>query len=168
MTDPVSNHYRRGFPLRHVSEVVDDYTGRCRAVVQYAVTTKQLVDGAKRPGFGVADWAPLASLVATDEFERIGNFKEVMNWDQYLDFMTTWASASEWDGLFKRVNEVDGVVYLELEERTKMGDFESVVNSISVYEFTADDKIRHIDLYLQMALPNTEMLSSYEGVPISE
>ena len=70
--------------------------------------------------------------------------------------------------MFKRVSEVDGVVFLELEEHTKMGDFESVVNSISVYEFTADDKIRHIDLYLQMALPNTEMLTSYEGVAISQ
>ena len=49
-----------------------------------------------------------------------------------------------------------------------MGDFESVVISISLYEFTADDNIRHIDLYLQMALPNTDMLTSYEGVPISE
>ncbi|MGW4099651.1 MULTISPECIES: hypothetical protein [unclassified Mycobacterium] len=154
--------------MKHVHEVVDDYTGRCRAVVQYAVTTKQLVNAAKQPGFGIDGWAPLAALVAVDEFERIGNFKEVMNWDEYTDFMTNWASASEWDGLFKRVSEVDGVVYLELEEHTKMGDFESVVNSISVYEFTAEDKIRHIDLYLQMALPNTEMLTSYEGVEISE
>lgn len=154
--------------MKHVSEVVDDYSGRSRAAVQYAVITKQLVDVAKQPGFGVEDWAPLADLVDTDEFERIGNFKEVMNWDQYTGFLTNWATASEWDGLFKRVSEVDGVVYLELEERTKMGDFESVVNSISVYEFTADDKIRRIDLYLQMALPNTDMLTSYEGVRISE
>ncbi len=154
--------------MKHVSEVVDDYTGRSRAAVQYAATTKQLVDAAKQPGFGVEGWAPLADLVAVDDFERVGNFKEVMNWVQYTDFLTNWATASEWDGLFKRVSEVAGVVFLELEERTKMGDFESVVNSISVYEFTADDKIRHIDVYLQMALPNTEMLTSYEGVEISD
>lgn len=154
--------------MKDVSEVVDDYSGRCRTVVQYAVTTKQLVDAAKEPGFGTGGWAPLAALVAVDEFERVGNFKEVMNWKEYTDFMTNWASASEWDGWFKRVSEVDGVVFLELEEHTRMGDFESVVNSISVYEFTADDKIRHIDLYLQMALPNTEMLTSYEGVEISD
>lgn len=154
--------------MKHVSEVVDDYAGRSRAAVRYAVTTKRLVDAAKQPGFGVEGWAPLADLVAADEFERVGNFKEVMNWEQYTGFLTNWATASEWDGLFKRVSEVDGVVFLELEEHTKMGDFESVVNSISVYEFTADDKIRHIDVYLQMALPNTEMLTSYEGVEISE
>ncbi|MGV0812754.1 hypothetical protein ABQF34_12410 [Mycolicibacterium boenickei] len=143
--------------MKAVSEVVDEYTGRRRTVVQYAVTTKQLIDAAKQPGFGADRWAPLADLVAVDEFERIGNFKEVMNWEQYTDFMTNWAGASEWDGLFKRVSEVDGVVFLELEERTKMGDFESVVNSVSVYEFTADDKIRHLDVYLQMALPNIDI-----------
>ncbi|WP_029107742.1 hypothetical protein [Mycobacterium sp. URHD0025] len=154
--------------MKHVSEVLDSYTGRSRAAVQYAVTTKRLVDAAKRPGFGVGGWAPLADLVAVDEFERIGNFKEVMNWEQYTDFLTNWATASEWDGLFKRVSEVGGVVFLELEERTKMGDFESVVNSVSVYEFTADDKIRHIDVYLQMELPNAEVLTSYEGIEIAQ
>ncbi|WKG00750.1 hypothetical protein [Mycolicibacterium sp. HK-90] len=154
--------------MKDVSEVVDDYRGRCRVVLQYAVTTAQLVVAAKQPGFDTTGWAPLAALVAVDEFERVGNFKEVMNWDQYIAFMTNWAPAAEWTGLFKRVSEVEGVVFLELEEHTKMGDFESVVNSISVYEFTTDDKIRHIDLYLQMAVPNAEMLTSYEGVEISE
>ena len=154
--------------MKHVSEVVDDYSGRSRAAVQYAVTTKRLVDAAKQPGFGVEGWAPLADLVVADEFERVGNFKEVMNWSEYVGFLTNWAANSEWDGLFKRVSEVDGVVFLELEERSRIGDFTSVVNSMSVYEFTDDDKIRHIDVYLQMALPNTDMLGSYEGVGIAE
>jgi hypothetical protein len=34
-----------------------------------------------------------------------------------------------------------------------VGDFHSVVNSLSVYEFADDDRIRRLDLYLQMALP---------------
>ena len=62
----------------------------------------------------------------------------------------------------------DAGLFLELEERSRIGDFTSVVNSMSVYEFTDDDKIRHIDVYLQMALPNTDMLGSYEGVGIAE
>jgi hypothetical protein len=52
------------------------------------------------------------------------------------------------------------MVFLELEERSTVGDFHSVVNSLSVFEFTTDEKIRHIDLYLQMALPNTDILKS--------
>jgi hypothetical protein len=154
--------------MKDVREVVNDCTGRSRLALEYAVTTKRIVDAAKRPGFSVDGWAPLAELVAVDEFERVGNFKEVMDWAQYTEFLTNWAPSAEWDGLFKRVSEVDGVVFLELEEHSKMGDFESVVNSVSVYEFTVEDKIRHIDVYLQMALPNADMLTSYAGVEISE
>ncbi len=153
--------------LREIAEVAGDYTGRSRIVLEYALTTKRLVDAAKVPGFTTEGWAPLADLVDVAEFERIGNFKEVMNWTEYVGFLTNWAASAEWEGSFKRVSEIDGVVFLELEERSKIGDFESVVNSVSVYEFTDDDKIRHIDVYLQMALPNTDMLGSYEGVEIS-
>ena len=39
--------------LRDVSEIVDDYSGRCRAVLEYCMTTKRLVDAAKQPGFTV-------------------------------------------------------------------------------------------------------------------
>ncbi|MBP2452469.1 hypothetical protein [Mycolicibacterium lutetiense] len=154
--------------MKAVSDVVGEYSGRPRVALEYAVRTKRIVDSAKQSGFGQESWAPLAELLALDEFERIGNFKEVMDWPQYVEFLTNWAVSAEWDGLFKRVSEVDGVVFLELEERSRMGDFESVVNSVSVYEFTADDKVRHIDVYLQMALPGMDMLTSFEGVEISE
>ena len=153
--------------LRDVTDVVDDFDGHRRTVVQYAAITKQLVDAAKHPGFAAESWAPLAALVDVDRFVRVGNFKEVMNWGEYLTFMTNWAPTAEWSGAFKRVSEVDGLVFLELEERSRMGEFESVVNSISVYEFSADDRIRRIDLYLQMELPAPEMLTGYEGVDIS-
>lgn len=154
--------------LREIEEVAGDYTGRRRAVLEYALTTKRLVDAAKLPGFTVESWAPLAALVAVDEFERIGNFKEVMNWAEYVGFLTNWAASSEWEGSFKRVSETGGVVFLELEERSRIGDFASVVNSMSVYEFTDGDKIRHIDVYLQMPLPNIDMLGSYQRVGIAE
>jgi hypothetical protein len=154
--------------LREIADVADDYSGRPRLVLEYALTTKRLVDAAKVPGFTTEGWAPLAELVDVDEFERIGNFKEVMNWAEYVDFLTNWATASEWYGSFKRVSEIGGVVFLELEERSKIGDFESVVNSMSVYEFGEDEKIRHIAVYLQMALPNTDMLGGYDGVEITQ
>lgn len=153
--------------MRPIADVAGDHSGRTRIVLEYALTTKRLVDAAKDPGFTVESWAPLAELVDLDEFERVGNFKEVMSWPEYVDFLTNWALNAEWEGSFKRISEVDGVVFLELEERSRVGAFESVVNSMSVYEFTGANKIRHIDVYLQMALPNTEMLTSYEGVEIT-
>lgn len=154
--------------LRNVDEVIGDYTGLSHTVLQYTQTTKRLADSAKQPGFSVDDWAPLAQLVAVDEFKRVGNFKEVMNWTDYVSFLTNWAAHSEWEASFKGITEADGRVFLELEERSTIGDFHSVVNSMSVYEFTAAGKIRHIDLYLQMAMPNSDMLESYAGVKISE
>ena len=59
-------------------------------------------------------------------------------------------------------------MFLELEERVRAGDFSNVVNSVSVYEFDDAGKIRHLDIYLQMALPQGAMPESYEGVQISE
>jgi hypothetical protein len=154
--------------LREVKEVLGDYQGLSRKVLEYSLIMKRLVDSAKRPGFSTQSWAPLAELVAVDEFERIGNFKEVMNWSDYISFLTNWATSSDWECSFKRITEMSGIVFLELEERSKVGDFKNVVNSLSVYEFNNAGKIRHVDIYLQMALPGSEMLKSYGAVRISE
>ena len=153
--------------LREVGEALGDYTGLSRKVLEYSLIMKRLVDSAKQPGFSVQSWAPLAELVAVDEFERVGNFKEVMNWHDYINFLTKWAISSDWECSFKRITERPDVVFLELEERSKAGDYRSVVNSVSIYEFNGASNIRHLDIYLQMALPESEMLKSYEGVRIS-
>ncbi|WP_077087713.1 hypothetical protein [Mycobacterium rhizamassiliense] len=149
----------------NVADVIDSHAGRARTVLQYSLITKRLVDEAKKPGFSVDSWAPLAELLATDEFERVGAFKEVMTWSDYVNFLTNWAMSSEWECSFKRITESDGRVFLELEERSKVGDFSSVVNSLSVYEFTDEGKIRHIDIYLQMEPLQPEMLKSFEANP---
>lgn len=154
--------------MREIDDIVAEHTGLSRTVLEYSQLMKDTVDRAKLPGFSDESWGALAELVSTEEFERVGNFKEVMDWPQYVDFLTNWAGSSEWEGSFKRVTETAGLVLLELEERSRTGDFTSVVNSVSVYEFNDSGKIRHIDVYLQMALPESGMLKSYEGVQISE
>ncbi|SPM32342.1 hypothetical protein MRAB57_140, partial [Mycobacterium rhizamassiliense] len=154
--------------LRDIRDIIDDHVGRSRTVLEYGLVIKRLVDRAKKPGFSVDSWAPLAGLVATDEFERVGAFKEVMDWPAYVDFLTNWATSSEWECSLRRVTDTAAAVFLELEERSRIGEFANVVNSLSVYEFTEAGKIRHIDLYLQMELPPAEMLTSFEGVEISE
>jgi hypothetical protein len=126
---------------------------RAETVLRYAKTTGDLVAKAKEPGFTAGDWAPLAELVDTENFLRVGAFKEEMDWQTYADFLTGWATTSDWECTFKRITDHDGLVFLELEERSVVGEFRSVVNSLSVYEFGADDRIRRLDLYLQMALP---------------
>jgi hypothetical protein len=153
--------------LRNIADAARDYDGLSRKVLDYSLIMKTLVDAAKQPGFSEQDWAPLAALVAVDEFERVGNFKEVMRWQDYITFLTGWAKTSAWEGSFKRITEGPGRVLLELEERSKVGGYSSVVNSVSVYEFNAAGKIKHLDIYLQMELPEAAMLTSYDGVKIS-
>ena len=146
-----------------LDDVLATATGRRRAVLEYSRITKDLVLAAKQPGFSAESWAPLAELLEVDEFVRIGPFKEVMNWEQYTEFLTGWAKSSEWDCTFQRLTEADDVVFLELEERSRIGDFSSVVNTVSVYDFNAENKIRRIAVYLQMEYPAATSIPDHSG-----
>lgn len=145
---------------------VNAHSGNARRVLEYAVITKQVLDGAKQPGFGESSWNPLRDMIEVDGFIRVGNFKETMDWAGYVGFLTNWAPAADWDCTFKRVTEVDGRVFLELEERSTVGEFHSVVNSMSVYEFNPAGKIARIDVYLQMPPLAPELLAGYDGTEI--
>lgn len=149
--------------LQDVNDVVGDYQGLSRTVLDYSLLMKRLVDHAKEPGFSAESWAPLTEIVAVDEFDRVGPFKDEMNWDEYTRFLTDWATSSEWECSFKRITQAGGLVFLELEERSEIGDFKSTVNSLSVYEFNEAGKIRHLDVYLQMVLPGMDMAPGSEG-----
>lgn len=124
-----------------------------RAVLEYGAVFKRLTNQAREPGFTIEDWTPLAALVAVDEFERVGCFKEIVNWDQYVRLLHQWApTLSDWDSTLKHVTEADGRVFLELEERATTGETTDVVNSMSVYEFNPAGKLVHLDIYLQRAM----------------
>ena len=99
-----------------------------------------------------ADWAPLAAFVAVDEFERVGTFLEAQNWQQYTEMLAQWATATQkFETTVRRISEIAGLVYFEVEERHFRGGNVSVVNSMTVFEFNEDGKIRHLDVYLQQA-----------------
>ena len=119
-----------------------------RKVLDYAQTMKRLVPAITAP----ADWAPLAEFVAVDEFERVGTFLEVQDWQQYTEMLTQWASATEtFETTVRRISEMPGLVYFEIEERHVRGGNVNVVNSMTVFEFDEDGRIRHLDVYLQQA-----------------
>jgi hypothetical protein len=119
-------------------------------VLEFEKTIKSIVARAGEPGFSAAQWAPLAELVAVDTFERVGNWLEVMNWQEYTAFLTKWASASTaFETKLRRISELPGLVFLELQETNTSAAGSSVVNSLSVYEFDEAGKIRHLDIYLQ-------------------
>jgi hypothetical protein len=117
-----------------------------RKVLDYEQAMKRLVPTIEAP----ADWAPLAEFVAVDSFERVGTFLEVQNWQQYTEMLTHWASATEtFETTVRRISELPGLVYFEIEERHFRGGDVHVVNSMTVFEFDEDGKIRHLDVYLQ-------------------
>ncbi len=119
-----------------------------RKVLEYDRTMKRLVVGAEGP----VDWAPLVEIVAVDDFERVGTFLEVQNWNQYTEMLTRWASATEsFETTVRRISELGALVYYEIEERHFRGDSVNVVNSMTVFEFDAHDKIRRLNVYLQQA-----------------
>jgi len=128
-----------------------DETGPLTAkVMQYQDTVRQLVPTVKT----AEDWAPLASLIAIDRFERIGTFLEVHNWQQYAEMLTGWAhSIDSFETTVRRVSEVTDLVYFEIEERHFFGGNAQahVVNSMTVFEFDSDAKICHVAVYLQQA-----------------
>lgn len=154
-------------PQCRIDEVIEEYRGRSRRVLDYTQITQNMVTAAKHAGADQT-WSALADLIDTEEFVRVGNFKEVMNWDAYLGFLNNWAPNAEWSADFRHLTEAGDRVFLELEERSRVGEFDSVVNSLTVFRFNADDKITRIDLFLQMALPDPEMLASYDGVEIAQ
>ncbi len=119
-----------------------------RTVLDYVHAMERLVPSAKAP----ADWDPLLEFVAVDAFERVGTFLEVQDWPQYAEMLTQWASAIDsFETTVRRISEVDGLVYFEVEERHARGGKVNVVNSMTVFQFDDEGKIRHLDVYLQQA-----------------
>ncbi len=81
------------------------------AVLEYDRVMTQLVPTVKRP----ADWKPLTRFIAVKDFERIGTFLEVQDWDTYAQMSTGWAHAIDsFETSVHRVSEVSNLVYYEV------------------------------------------------------
>lgn len=136
-----------------ISVAAQRYSGLSRRALEYGLLQKRIMDRAKGPGYLPDEWHQLRELVDVENFERVGNFKEVMTYDSMIEFLQKWCLDSHWEGSFKRVTEHDNVAILELEERVTYQSATNVVNSVTVYEFNPDGKLRHLDVNLQMQPP---------------
>ncbi len=98
------------------------------------------------------DWAPLEDLVAIENFERTGVFREVQDWRQYAEMLTAWArSIDAFETTVRRVTEASNLVFYEIEERHFRGESVTTVNSMTVFSFDERGKIQHLDVYLQQS-----------------
>ncbi len=150
--------------FKSVSDVIDNYSGLSRKVLEYSLTVKDLADKCKHPDFDHQLWDDLFSqYFAKDNFLRVGHLKEEMDYPTYIKFQTKWAPISEWECSFKRISQVDNVVFMELEERASVQGFTNIVNTISVYEFNDEEKIQFLDVYLQQTpLPTDDIPDAYK------
>jgi hypothetical protein len=146
-----------------IATAAQRYSGNMRTAIEYGMFQKRLMDRSKTADdYSPDEWLGLKQFV-TDDFERIGNFKEVMTFQDMVGFLQAWAPTQHWEGSFKRVSEQDNVVFLELEERVGEGDEQTAVNSVTVYEFDDAGKIRHLDVYLQAAMGSVEKGEAYNA-----
>ncbi len=117
-------------------------------VLEYDRALQRLVAELRDP----PDWAPLTEFVAVADFERVGTFLEVQNWNEYTEMLTRWASATEsFETTVRRISEIGTLVYYEIEERHFRGNNVNVINSMTVFDFDGDDRIRRLNVYLQQA-----------------
>lgn len=129
---------------------MDEYGPLAKKVLDYQDTVRNLVLTVKSPD----DWGALGEFLAVDEFERIGPFLDVQNWPQYAEMVNGWAQGVQaFETTVRRISELPQRVYFEVEERHRYGDDWLVVNSMSVFEFNEDGKVRHLDVYLQSPPP---------------
>lgn len=97
-----------------------------------------------------ADFDPIAELVA-DDFTRIGIYKDEADWPLCLEKYLQFAGTSLWSGTLRHIHAVDGIVFQELEETITRTQGENVINTMSVFEFDENDRVRSLRIYMQQA-----------------
>jgi len=130
----------------------EDYQGLSRKVLQYSENFLRIVNKIKQPGFSDADWAPLEALVDVKGFQRVGVFltnqAEVSNWQQYKGLITQYGGGTAWEGTLRRITEVPGLVFLELEERNTRDGVTDVSNTVTIYKFNDAARLTNLDVYV--------------------
>ena len=109
-----------------------------------------------------ADFEPLAKLVATDKFLRIGVFKDEADWPLCLEKYVQFAGTSLWSGKLRYIHTVDNIVFQELEETITRPHGKNVIYTMSVFEFDDEDKVTALRVYMQQVQnePNVLILGT--------
>ncbi len=133
-----------------------EYSGLSRKVLAYSEAFSDLIAKTKDKELTPADWQPLEALVDPESFQREGVFlgpeAEVIDWQIYKNYISSYGAATTWEGTLRRITEVPGLVILELEERNTVNGVTDVANTVTIYEFNDAGKITHLDVYV-MPLP---------------
>jgi len=130
----------------------ENYQGLSRKVLQYAEGFSRIVEKIKQRTLADADWTEMEKLVDVENFQRVGVFLtpsvEVSNWRQYKQFISQYGGMTQWEGTLRRITEVPGLVFLELEERNTREGVTNVANTVTIYQFNSAEKLRKLDVYV--------------------
>jgi len=120
-----------------LTQCVYDFTAAQRRVMEAGVSDP-------------SDWDPVASLVDTASFRRVGAYLEELDWRDYTKFLTGWmAGGTRFEYTEFHITEVGDTVFQEIEERHWRGDEFIRKNVIAVYRFNDRRKLVHLDIYEQ-------------------
>lgn len=129
-----------------------DFTGLSRKVIAYSEGFSGVAAKAAAGMLSDADWAEMETLVDVDGFVREGVFvgaeAEVIDWATYRHYVTMYAGHTTWEGTLRRITEVPGLVFLELEERNTRGGMTHVSNTVTIYEFNDAGKLKRLHVYV--------------------
>ena len=129
-----------------------NFTGLSQLVLQYVHSFNRIVEMLKQGNLSETDWASIEELVDVDNFQRAGIFLtnqvEVSTWQQYKVLINQYGAMASWEGTLRRITEVSGLVFLELEERNTVGSVMDVSNTVTIYQFNKTDKIIKLDVYV--------------------
>jgi len=111
-----------------------------------ATQRKALEAGITKP----SDWDGMLDYIDADKFKRVGAYLEELNWPEYREFMTSWASGgTRFEFTQFRISELGDSVFQEIEERHFRGNDFIRKNVIAVYRFDENNRIVHLDIYEQ-------------------
>jgi len=120
-----------------LTQCVYDFTNAQRQVMEAGVSDS-------------SDWDPVASLIDTEKFRRVGAYLEELDWNEYKKFLTGWLSGgTRFEYTEFVVSEVGNTVFQEIEERHWRGEEFIRKNVIAVYRFNDHKKLVHLDIYEQ-------------------
>jgi hypothetical protein len=128
------------------------FGGLSQAVIAYGECFARIAAKAKLGPLGNADWAEMESLVDVPHFTREGVFlgpmASVIDWPTYRQTVTQYAAKTDWEGTLRHITEGPSRVILELEERNTRNGVTDISNTVTIYEFNAAGKLRHLDVYV--------------------
>jgi hypothetical protein len=129
-----------------------DYKGLSQKVLQYCDHFKRIADKIRERRFTDSDWAPIEAIVDVQKFQRVGVFLtnrvEVSNWQGYKKLIEQYGGMTSWEGTLRRITEVPGLVFLELEERNTREGVTDVSNTVTIYKFNEAGKLSQLDVYV--------------------